>query len=190
MVGTQIREVVTMFHAIGYCNAEVLLLLLFSKPLIKFLILFCWMLITLRYLLPELFILQISFVRILGKFSYTFSCISRLPQGSTSGPLLFIFSFCDLATRIHSSNFLLFSDDLKVHRLITSAESCKSLQYLTVIRCKSGLLNNCMRISTVKVNIISFTSKTDRIYFSCHVGSILIIHADCVVLANSIMISC
>jgi hypothetical protein len=60
MAGTQIREVATMFHAIGYCNAEgllLLLLLLFCKPLIKFRILFFWLFSMLRYLVPGLFIL-------------------------------------------------------------------------------------------------------------------------------------
>jgi hypothetical protein len=67
MAGMQIREVVTMFHAVGYFNEEdvLLLLLLLSKPLIKFVILFCWILSMLCYLDPELFFLQVSFVRIL-----------------------------------------------------------------------------------------------------------------------------
>jgi hypothetical protein len=74
ILSTQIREVVTIFHAVGYCNVEdglllLLLLLLLSKPLIKFLVLVCLILSTLWYLYPELFILQVSFVRILGKLA-------------------------------------------------------------------------------------------------------------------------
>jgi hypothetical protein len=148
MTDTQIHEVVTVFHAVGYCNAEDLLLLLFSKPLIKFLILFSWILSTSCYLDRELFVLQVSFVRILGKFSSHFPEFLDCHRAPSCDLFCSFFFFYDLPIRNHSSNFLLFADDLKMHLIITSAEGCKSLQTLKLIRCKSGLLKIIWELKT------------------------------------------
>jgi hypothetical protein len=52
----------------------------------------------------------------------------RVPRGSTLGPLLFSIFINDLCAKIHFSEFLLFADDLKIFRVIKSAEDCELLQ--------------------------------------------------------------
>jgi retron-type reverse transcriptase len=69
-----------------------------------------------------------SFVRILGKFSFSFSILSGVPQGCALGPLLFNIFVSDLSAIIRHSTFLLFADDLKIYRNVKSVEDCKALQ--------------------------------------------------------------
>jgi hypothetical protein len=109
-----------------------------------------------------------SIVRTLGKISSPFPILSGVPQGSTLGPLLFNIFINDLCSKIQNSEFLLFADDLKIFRVIKSAKDCKLLQ--SDIDCvQKWCYENCMKINTLKTNIISFTSKTNSIYFNYHV---------------------
>jgi hypothetical protein len=69
-----------------------------------------------------------SFVRIVGKFSSSFSVLLGVPQGSMLGPLLFNIFINDLSAKINHSKFLLFVDDLKIYRNINFVQDCKDLQ--------------------------------------------------------------
>lgn len=53
---------------------------------------------------------------------------SGVPQGSPLSPLLFLCFINDIGRVIQHSSFLLFADDLKLFRLITSEKECKLLQ--------------------------------------------------------------
>jgi hypothetical protein len=53
---------------------------------------------------------------------------SGIPQGSVLGPLLFNIFINDLCDIINHSNCLLFADDLKVYRAISSPSDCLLLQ--------------------------------------------------------------
>jgi hypothetical protein len=79
-----------------------------------------------------------SFVRILGKFSSSYSVLSGVPQDSTLRPLLFNIFINNLSAKINHSKFLLFADDLKIYRNIRSAEDCKALFKLTLTQYNSG----------------------------------------------------
>jgi hypothetical protein len=54
--------------------------------------------------------------------------MSRVPQGSTLGPLLLNNFINDLRAKIGLANFLLFADHSKIFCAIKSAEDCKLLQ--------------------------------------------------------------
>jgi hypothetical protein len=74
---------------------------------------------------------------------------------------------------------LLFADDLKIFRVIKSAKDCKLLQ--SDIDClQKWCYENCMKINTIKTNIISFTRKTNSIYFNYYVDNLLVVRTDCV----------
>jgi hypothetical protein len=64
----------------------------------------------------------------LGKSPSPHSVLSRVPQGSTLGPLLFTVVINELCPKIIRSKFLFFGDDLKMYRNTKSVEDCKSLQ--------------------------------------------------------------
>jgi hypothetical protein len=91
--------------------------------------------------------------------------LSGVPQGSDLGPQLFNIFINDLCAKLHFSKFLLFADDLKIFRVINSAEDCKLLQ--CDIDCvQKWCTENYMKINKLKTNIIYFTPKTNIIDFN------------------------
>jgi hypothetical protein len=105
-----------------------------------------------------------SFVRILGKFSSSFSVSSGVPLGSTLGPLLFNILINDISVKMYHSRFLLFADDLKICRNIKSAEDCKTLK-VDIDAVQQWCSENGMELNIQKTKIISFTRKTNSIHF-------------------------
>jgi hypothetical protein len=73
--------------------------------------------------------------------------------------------------------FLIFADDLKISRVIKSAEDCKILQSDTDPVQKSWS-ENYMRIIVFKTNIISFTRKTNNIHFNYFMDDLLIVRTN------------
>lgn len=67
-------------------------------------------------------------VAINGHFSNTVHITSGVPQGSHLGPLLFLIYINDLAECIKYSKFLLYADDLKVFRAVSSLNDCQGIQ--------------------------------------------------------------
>jgi hypothetical protein len=83
------------------------------------------------------------------------------------------------APKVHFSEFLLFADDLKIFRVIESAEDCKLLQS-DIDSVQKWCIENFMKINTLKKDIISFTRKTNSIHYNHFVGNLLIARTDCV----------
>jgi hypothetical protein len=103
-----------------------------------------------------------------------------VPQGYTFGPLLLNIFINDLCAKIHSSEFLIFADDLKIFHVIKSAEDYKLLvrqsDIDSVQKCHT---EHYKKINIFKTDIISFTRKTN-INFNYYVGNLLIVRADSV----------
>jgi hypothetical protein len=129
-------------------------------------------------LVPKLLIKYVI-VRILGKFSSSFSVLSGVPQDSTLGPLLFNIFINDLSAKINHSKFLLLADDLKICRNIKSAEGCKALQVDTDAVQQWGSENG-MELNIQKTKIISFKRKTNSVHFNYFVKDVLIFRAECI----------
>ena len=64
-----------------------------------------------------------------GVESEPISVLSGIPQGTVSGPLLFVVYINDILDKVES-HCLLFADDAKIYRAITKNEDAKSLQDL------------------------------------------------------------
>jgi hypothetical protein len=70
-----------------------------------------------------------SHVLFTGIFSSPFIALSGVPQGSVLGPLVFIIYMDALCSKIiHGNLLLLFADDIKIFRHITSTDDCFLLQ--------------------------------------------------------------
>lgn len=68
-----------------------------------------------------------SYVAFNGSNSSQFVPVRGVPQGSILGPLLFLIFINDLPNYIHS-DILLFADDAKIFRKISSLDDCTTLQ--------------------------------------------------------------
>ena len=76
----------------------------------------------------EAFLLNRSqIVRVNGEESFSAAVLSGIPQGSVLGPLLFVIYINDLPDKIRSDT-LIFADDTKIMRCITSMEDSIKLQ--------------------------------------------------------------
>jgi hypothetical protein len=76
-----------------------------------------------------------------------------LPQSSTLGPLLLNTFTTDLCPKIHFSEFLLFVHDLKIIRVVKSAEDCKLLQS-DIDSVQKWCSVNYIKINILKTNMI------------------------------------
>jgi hypothetical protein len=95
-------------------------------------------------------------------FPYPVKCV--VPQGSTLGPLLFNIFINDICDSIHNSQCLLFTDDLKIYCSNSDVYDCKLLQH-DIDSVQNWCLNNGMKLNFSKTTI-SFTRKTNSIYFN------------------------
>jgi hypothetical protein len=101
-----------------------------------------------------------------------------MPQGSTSGPLLFNISINNLCAKIRCYEFLQLSNDSKIFRIIKSTDEFKLLQS-DIDSVQKWWIENYMKIIHSK-QIISFTRKTNSIHFNYFVSNLLIVRTDCV----------
>jgi hypothetical protein len=106
-----------------------------------------------------------SSVRILDTFSLPFEVLAGVPQGSSVGPLFFYAFINNLCKVIEYSNFLLFSDDVKIFRAINSIDDCILLQS-DINRIQGWCSANYMKLNISKTRVIAFTRKTNGRYYS------------------------
>jgi hypothetical protein len=118
-------------------------------------------------------------VRISGMLSVSFLVKSGVPQGFTLDPLLFNLFINDICNSIHNSRYLLFADDLNIYRTIINVDDCKILQH-DITSVHNWRLVNGMKSNIVKTTIISFSSKTNSIYFNYKLCNNLVTRSQCV----------
>jgi hypothetical protein len=120
-----------------------------------------------------------SFVRISGTLSSSYLVKSGAPQGSTLVLLLFNIFINDIGDSICNSKYLLFADDLKKYRSIRNVDDCKLLRH-DIDSVQNWYLVNGMKLNFGKTTIISFTRKTNSIYFNYKLRNNLVSRSQCV----------
>jgi hypothetical protein len=93
-----------------------------------------------------------------------------VPQGSVLGPFLFNIFINDLCNSIQHCNFLIFADDLKIFREISSLRDCHLLQSDINSVC-DWCAANSMRLNSNKTRLMSYSRKTNILSFAyrlCH----------------------
>jgi hypothetical protein len=106
-----------------------------------------------------------SQVRIGGIISSPFEVLPDVPQGSVLGPLLFNVYINDLCDKIKHSRYLLFADDIKIYRVISSPEDCNLLQF-DIDSIRGWCTENYMKLNIDKAKVITFSKKTNIFYTS------------------------
>ncbi|PNF20040.1 hypothetical protein B7P43_G05817 [Cryptotermes secundus] len=105
-----------------------------------------------------------SQVRVSGVLSSPFEVLSGVPQGSVLGPLLFNVFINDMCDAVAHSKCLLFADDIKIYRAISSPHDCYLLQS-DVNSIQGWCIANCMKLNISKTKVISFTRKTNLLIY-------------------------
>lgn len=111
-------------------------------------------------------------VALKGDYSSPVFVTSGVPQGSHLGPLFFIAFINDIVNNL-SCPTLLYADDLKIFSTIDSMGDAMNLQRdLDAI--DHWCINNKMSLNLNKCNVISFTTKTNKIIFPYTINSHLL----------------
>ena len=72
--------------------------------------------------------LKKHYVRIPGVISKDSPVLSRVPQGTALGPILFLIMISDINKGTASSKLISFADDTRVYSNIAQADDCDNLQ--------------------------------------------------------------
>ena len=134
---------------------------------------------------PQAFILWVSsylssrcyLVQFNQSFSSPFVVNSGVPQGSHLGPLFFVLAINDVVNIIRNANILIYADDIKLFRTITSPIDRHLLQD-DINRFSTWCNKNDLLLNTDKCRVISFSRKrasSDHIYSiqSCYLTRVV-----------------
>jgi hypothetical protein len=109
-------------------------------------------------------------VRVSGTLYLPFQVTPGVPQGSVLGTLIFNVFMNDLCKYIIHGKLLIFSDDLKIFRVINSPHDC------LLLRCDINSVSdwctaNSRRLNIAKTRVVSYTMKTNFLSYKhqlCH----------------------
>ena len=122
---------------------------------------------------------RFQIVKIGASFSNKFKVTSGVPQGSHLGPVLFLLFINDLPGVVKHSVCLLFADDLKIFRSISSKNDCQLLQSdlnAVSIWCK----NNHLTLNIKKCQCMTFCRSSVKFSFQYNIDLVELIKIDSV----------
>jgi ribonuclease P/MRP protein subunit RPP40 len=97
--------------------------------------------------------------------------MSGVPQGSVLGPLLFNIYINDIVADLEC-RALLFADDLKIYRQISSMEDCIKLQD-DLIKVNEWCTRNHFSLNIDKCTVVSYSRKAGTIIYEYTCGKII-----------------
>ncbi|KAI5725364.1 hypothetical protein M8J77_014537 [Diaphorina citri] len=109
-------------------------------------------------------------VRVGSCVSSPINVLSGVGQGSHSGPLLFSLFFNDLPQLIQNSSILLFADDVKIYKSISSVQDCALLQ-ADLERFSEWLSTNGLQLSVHKCAVMEFCRSRSPPVFNYRIDS-------------------
>lgn len=116
-----------------------------------------------------------QFVKVKNCTSSEIAVLSGVPQGSHLSPYLFNCFINDIGTNFKFCNFLLYADDLKLYRSISSIEDCYKIQQdLNNLSDWCNLNSLCLNLS--KCHVMSFYRLKSLISFDYGVGERVLDH--------------
>lgn len=110
-----------------------------------------------------------AFVKIGSTRSRLYSIPSGVPQGSILGPLIFILFINDLIARLKSGK-LLYADDLKIYRTISSVLDCCALQ-ADIDELTRWCSTNGMQLNIAKCKSITFSRCQSSVSYDYSINS-------------------
>lgn len=127
-----------------------------------------WLIMWLRSYLRD----RSAYVKLRSAKSASFETPSGVPQGSHLGPLIFILFVNDLTYRL-MSNHLLYADDLKIYRVVSSMVDCAALQQ-DVDTVAEWCVANGMEMNALKCKVISFNKSRGRLNFEYTANGVIL----------------
>lgn len=103
------------------------------------------------------------YVKFSGELSNPFTAVSGVPQGSLLGPFLFNLYINDIEQHLNTQ-CLLFADDIKIFRAISSSDDCEVLQS-SLQHVENWCVSNCMRLNISKCAVVTYHRSGDFLRF-------------------------
>lgn len=113
-----------------------------------------------------------AFVKLRSSRSRLINITSGVPQGSILGPLIFVLFINDLCSQLKSEK-LLYADDLKIFKVITSVVDCCALQN-DIDSLQQWCYDNGMAINITKTKMISFTRRRSAVNYEYKIDNIML----------------
>lgn len=105
-----------------------------------------------------------NYVRVNGVLSKPFISVTGVPQGSILGPLLFNVFINDITGSVKNCRVLLYADDIKLFREISTCDDCALLQS-DISNIVNWCADNKLMINVNKTYVMTFTRKTAPVQY-------------------------
>ena len=114
-----------------------------------------------------------------GTRSSSYKPTSGVPQGSNLGPLIFLIFINDLPETL-TCQTLMFADDVKLYKKITSLNDCTDLQQ-DLNKLSEWCNKNRLKLNTDKCKILTFTRRCTRIQVNYNINNSILsrVHSTC-----------
>ena len=123
------------------------------------------------WLVRSILINRTQKIRINKVLSKSFDIGTGVPQGSHSGPLLFLCFINDIFSYINDSEILVFADDVRIFKRVTQPRDCSRLNKDLGLVCYWSRVNH-LPMSIKKTNVIRFCINRTPFLFEYKIGDV------------------